>query len=153
AGPLEQPWPVGTGEANLADRLAAMVSRASRPPEEIERDRTLRGIPFLRGMVALREWAEAAEQGATETPAGDPSPAARRFARARELDPEFSDAYLVVGLLQYYLADGEGRRAGVAALREAQKLGTRDPRVLQIINHYDRLSQANRDAADAYLQI
>ena len=150
---LEQPWPDGTADADLADRLAAMVDRASRPPEEIDRDRTLRDVHFLRGMVVLREWAEADGPAARDAADDYLDRALRRFARARELDPEFSDVYLVVGLLRYYLSDEDGRRAGVAALREAQKLGTRDPRVLQIINHHDRLSRANRDAADAYLQI
>jgi tetratricopeptide (TPR) repeat protein len=151
---LTAPWPDEAADVGLTDRVEQMITRADRPPEEINRERTRRDIHFLRGMAVLRKWR------ATGPPAdGAEGPdflaaALGCFGRARELDPEFSDVHVVVGLLRYYLADdGEGRRAGLAVLREANKLGTRDPEVLQILNHDERVQRADRDAAATFLQI
>ncbi|MGW2625376.1 tetratricopeptide repeat protein [Micromonospora taraxaci] len=154
AGALTAQWPPESADPGLTARIEEMMIRANRPAEEIEADRTLRDIHFLRGMAVLRAWAESDPRYARSAAGDFIGQALQRFARARELDPEFSDVYVVVGLLRYYLAESEhDRRAGVAVLREAQKLGTRDPEVLQILNHDERVRRANRDAAATYLQI
>jgi len=153
-GRLTAQWPDDVADVGLAARIDDMVIRANRPPEEINREKTLRDIHFLRGMAVLREWTETDRRVAGDAASDFLARAMERFACARELDPEFSDVHVVVGLLRYYLATSESeRRAGVAVLREAQRLGTRDPEVLQILNHDDRIRRANRDAADTYLQI
>ncbi|MGW4681340.1 tetratricopeptide repeat protein [Micromonospora taraxaci] len=154
AGALTAQWPPESADPGLTARIEEMMIRANRPAEEIEGDRTLRDIHFLRGMAVLRAWAESDPRYARSAAGDFIGQALQRFARARELDPEFSDVYVVVGLLRYYLAESENdRRAGVAVLREAQKLGTRDPEVLQILNHDERVRRVNRDAAATYLQI
>jgi hypothetical protein len=147
--PTELPWPAGESAASVADRLAAMRD-GDRAASEL--DRTLRDIHLLRGAAQLRQWA------------ADPKAAAKvdsrlagvvgRFAAARERDPEFSDPYLTVGLLKYYLAAGDATREEAAAiLLRAQLLGARDPEVLGILNREARRSRASRDAVDAYLQV
>jgi hypothetical protein len=131
-----------------------MMRRANRPPREIEQDQTLRDIHFLRGLTVLRGWAERDGRSASMSDDEFLDAALRCFARVRELDPEFSDVYVVVGLLRYYLAtDSAQRRAGVEVLRGARKLGTRDPEVLRILNRDDRIRQANRDASEEYLLV
>ena len=147
-------WPNDAADPGLTARIEEMVMRANRPAEEIDREKTLRDIHFLRGMAVLREWAQADQRFAGDVAPDFLARAMGCFARSRELDPEFSDVHVVVGLLRYYLATDEAeRRAGVAVLREAQKLGTRDPEVLQILNHDERVRRANRDAAETFLQI
>jgi hypothetical protein len=105
-------------------------------------------------MAVLREWRAAGPAPYSAEESNFLATALGCFGRARELDPEFSDVHVAVGLLRYYLAeDDAGRRTGVAVLREANKLGTRDPEVLQILNHDERVQRADRDAAAAFLQI
>jgi tetratricopeptide (TPR) repeat protein len=153
-GALTAQWPSHAADPGLTARIDEMMTRANRPAEQIDRERTLRDIHFLRGMAVLREWAEADQRFAKSAADEFRGRAMERLARVRELDPEFSDVHVVVGLLRYYLATDEaGRRSGVTVLREAQKLGTRDPEVLQILNHDERVREANRDAAAAFLQI
>src|SRR5262249_32025899 len=77
-----------------------------------------------------------------------------RLACARARDPEFSDTYLVAGLLRYYLAgDAAERQRAVGLLRYAQMLGVRDPEVLRILDHDTRSRRATPDAVEAYLQV
>jgi hypothetical protein len=153
-GDLTQPWGEDTGGADVVSLLAALENSEGRSREQHGLDRALRDIHFLRGIAVLRSWANAdraAASDSAETYLGD---ALARFACARDRDQDFSDVYLVVGLLRYYLAATDlDRAAGAALLREAQKLGMRDPEALQIVNHHDRIRQANRDAVDAYLHV
>lgn len=151
---LTRPWGEDAGGADVAARLEALANGEARSPEQRGLDRALRDIHFLRGIAVLRSWARADRAAADEAAQTYLDDALARFACARDRDQDFSDVYLVVGLLRYYLATTDrDRAAGVALLRQAQKLGTRDPEVLQIVNHYDRIRQANRDAVDAYLQV
>jgi len=153
AGALTRPWADGDA-ADIAERLAALADGEGRSPEQHDRDRTLRDIHFLRGLAVLREWARVDRATAAGSVGTYLDAALARLACARDRDPDFSDVYLVVGLLRYYLAATDrDRAAGVGLLREAQKLGTRDPEVFQIVNHHDRLRQAHRDAVDAYLEV
>ncbi|KOV86718.1 tetratricopeptide repeat protein [Nocardia sp. NRRL S-836] len=120
-GALEADWPP-LPEGTAAENLATASG---------ERDVVLRNIHFLRGMAAVRD--------------GDLTAAIRRLARARAHDPEFSDVYLVAGLLRYGLGDTE---EGVALLRHAQKLGAREPEMRRIIAAY-----RGRPAVAEYLDV
>jgi tetratricopeptide (TPR) repeat protein len=154
AGSLTLDWPAEATGSGLAERLAALADGGGQPAEQVELDRMLRDIHLLRGAGVLRTWADADRAEAAERADSYRADALARFACARDRDPDFSDVYLVVGLLQYYLAStGPDRASAVALLREAQKLGTRDPEVLQAINQHDRVRPENRDAVDAYLQV
>ncbi|WP_054051250.1 tetratricopeptide repeat protein [Alloactinosynnema sp. L-07] len=144
-GATALPWP-DTDPVTVADRLAAM-QEAGTDGELSDLDRVLRDLHFLRGMALLRDWAgKPTKSKLTE--------AVERFACARERDPDFSDTYLVVGLLRYYLADSDAERAVAATvLARAQLLGARDPEVLRVLNRQARITRAGRDAVDAYLQV
>jgi tetratricopeptide (TPR) repeat protein len=152
-GALAARWPDGP-DPGLPSRIEDMMLRANRPPAEIDRVRTLRDIHFLCGMAELRGWAERDRRSAQKGDARSFEAASRCFARCRELDPEFSDVYVVVGLLRFYLANDKAeRQAGLVVLREARKLGTRDPEILRILNRDDRIRRANRDASEVFLQV
>jgi hypothetical protein len=147
--PTELPWPDSESAASVADRLAA-IRDGDRAPSTL--DRTLRDIHLLRGAARLRQWA-AGPKAASKVDS-QMAEVVGRLAAARERDPEFSDPYLTVGLLKYYLAAGDASREEAAAiLLRAQLLGVRDPEVLGILNREARRSRASRDAVDAYLQV
>ena len=77
-----------------------------------------------------------------------------RLAYARAQDAQFSDVFLVAGLLIYYLhKPGPERGLGVDFLQKAQKLGMRDPDDMEIVNNRERVERANADAVDKYLQM
>jgi hypothetical protein len=149
AGELSMAWPESTDD--LADRLTGLAGDQPPPVEATGADRVLRDIHFLRAAAVLRSWA------AADGPAGDernyPADVLARLACARARDPEFSDTYLVAGMLRYHLADDDAERLGaIAVLREAQKRGARDPEVLRVFDQDKRSRRAARDAIEAYLQ-
>jgi tetratricopeptide (TPR) repeat protein len=129
SGALEMDWPA-TIETSVADNLATLNQ-----DKDADLTAVLRDIHFLRGMAILR------------SPSGDVAMALRRFACARSCDPDFSDVYLVVGLLKYHLGPAS---EGVTLLRQAQKLGARDPEVRRIISEH---SQPGEDPVDRYLNV
>jgi len=148
-GHLELTWPRTADGTSIADHLEALTRKASRSAQDAELDRALRDVHFLRGVAVLRSWANAEQPSDAHL-----TEALSRFACARDRDPDFSDTYLVVGLLRYYLATTDQEREhGIAELRQAQKLGAHDPEVLQILNHHERIGRASRDAVDTYLQV
>jgi len=153
--PLELTWPVdaaGSGIAGFVERLEALRDKKDSPAERAELDQVLRDIHFLRGAAVLRSWATSDQ--ATQRLESFYAAALSRFACARDRDPDFSDAYLVVGLLRYYLADADQERDhGAELLRRAQQLGTRDPEVRQILNQHDQRRRVNQDAVRAYLDV
>jgi SAM-dependent methyltransferase len=124
-GVLEADWPAPP-QGNAAENLTTLSE---------ERDVVLRNVHFLRGMAAVRD--------------GELTAAVSRFACARARDPEFSDVYLVVGLIKYGLGAAE---EGVTLLRHAQKLGAREPEMRRIIaGHRGRTAVAEYlDVLDAF---
>ncbi|GAB2845679.1 hypothetical protein GCM10027200_52310 [Lentzea nigeriaca] len=152
AADTEPEWTYEPDEDSVAERLVALTERQSRTADLNERDLTLRAVHLLRAAVVLRLWA-----AGKRTPAEDAARLAdvlSRLACARRYDPEFGDPYLVAGLLKCYLATTERESAdGVALLRQAQRLGVREPDVVRILNEEARRGQARRDAADRYLQV
>jgi hypothetical protein len=148
----ELPWTYAPDEHSAAERLAALAEREGRSNEVNERDQTLRSIHLLRAAVVLRTWA-----AAERTAAGDRErldEVLGRLARAREYDSEFGDTYLIAGLLMCYLSTADQERTdGVALLRNAQRLGVREPDLVRILNEDAARGRARRDAADRYLQM
>lgn len=145
-------WTYVPDDDSVAERLVALTERQGRAADLNERDLTLRAVHLLRAAAVLRLWA-----AGKRTPAEDTSRLAdvlSRLACAREYDPEFGDPYLVAGLLKCYLATTERERTdGVALLRQAQRLGVREPDLVRILNEEARRGQERRDAADRYLQV
>lgn len=152
AADTEQEWTYEPGEDSVAERLAALTERQGRTADLNERDLTLRAVHLLRAAAVLRLWAAGKRTAAED--AARLADVLSRLACAREYDPEFGDPYLVAGLLKCYLAKTERERDdGVALLRQAQRLGVREPDVVRILNEEARRGQARRDAADRYLQV
>lgn len=148
----ERPWTFTPDEDSVAERLAALRERQGRAADINERDLTLRSIHLLRAATALRLWAAAKTKPAEDAARLDE--VLSKLACAREYDPEFSDPYLIAGLLKsYFSTTPQERAAGVAVLRQAQRLGVREPELVRILNEDARLGQARRDAADRYLQV
>lgn len=148
----ELPWTYEPSEDSAAQRLAALAERKDRDADLDERDRALRSIHLLRAAAALRDWAAAGRTAADDRERLDH--VLSLLACAREYDPEFGDIYLIAGLLRCYLAStAQDRTDGVALLREAQRLGVREPDLVRILNEDARRGRARRDAADQYLQV
>jgi hypothetical protein len=150
--PLTGGWPAGDEDVSLADSLADAMDEAG-PGSRRERDRTLRDIHFLRGMLVLRAWANNTDLAPTRRF----RVALERFARARALDPTFADVYLVVGLLVFHLSAPRWRADAVSMLRVARKRGAHDPELVKILNDYDvrapdgeRSTAAMLDILDSY---
>ncbi|MDX8037382.1 hypothetical protein SK803_44920 [Lentzea sp. BCCO 10_0856] len=151
-GDTERPWTFTPDEDSVRERLVALSERQARAAEVNDRDLTLRSIHLLRAAAGLRLWAAAKTTPAEDV--GRRDEVLGRLACAREYDPEFSDPYLVAGLLKaYFSSTPQEREDGVAVLRQAQRLGVREPELVRILNEEARLGQARRDAADRYLQV
>lgn len=153
-GPLTVAWPEGAEARPLADQVDDLGRKAGLPGDVVGRDRTLRDIHLVRAAAVLRAWAGLQHPQAVESADDNRRKVLERLGCALARDPGCGDAFLVAGLLRYYLpaADGDQER-GITELRRAQELGVRDPRALALVNQHDRLAKANRDAVDRYLQV
>lgn len=80
----------------------------------------------------------------------------RRIARVLDADPDFGDAYLVLGLIDYYFAAGEAQRSSsIDTLDEGtgKARGIKLPEVLDLIERERRLAEEERDALSRYLTL
>ena len=153
-GPLDLPWPEEEKDQDLASQLSELDAKAGQTADEKQRERCLRDLHFLRGATVLRAWRRLEPAAAQEQIQERYKDALSRFACARARDEQFSDVFLVVGLLTYYLHNpGPERGRGVDLLERAQKLGMREPDAMEIINNRARIERANADAVDLYLQV
>lgn len=153
-GDLEMTWPLDASEKDVIEKLKALDASADLAAEKQEINLLLRDIHFLRGMAWLRAWRKMDSEKAHSSIETQYESSLKRFVCARVRDEEFSDVYLVVGLLMYYLhKSGPERSRGIDLLQQAQKRGMRDPNAMEIINNRERIERANADAVDKYLQI
>lgn len=159
-GPLELPWPEpedgrARGDAEALKRALEEADRNVDLPEELRAARIgLRDIHFLRGMAVLRAWERLDGEKAHAAIAENLDAVRSRLACARALDERFSDVYLVIGLLMFYLhPPGPERTTAVDLLEDARRLGMRDPDAMEIVNDRERIEKENADAVDKYQQV
>ncbi|MCP4263684.1 MAG: tetratricopeptide repeat protein [Planctomycetes bacterium] len=152
-GAVEMAWPEGA-EKNVVEKLEELDTEGDLAEEKRATNHLLRDIHFLRGMAVVRAWRKMDGENAQRDIQTQYESSLARFACVRSYDEEFSDVYLVVGLLMYYFhKPGQERSRGVDLLQQAQKRGMREPDAMEIINNRERIERANADAVDKYLQI
>lgn len=148
-GAVEAEWPDPSAEPSIADRVGELNEQGEAAGGH-EHDRVLRDIHLLRGVARLRAWAVNPHDRTRERLAGVVS----GFALVRQADSDFSDPYLVVGLLRYHFAeDDQERSAAVRVLARARALGARDPELLRVLNQHAQLVRASRNVVGSYLQV
>ncbi|MCI0487097.1 MAG: tetratricopeptide repeat protein [Blastocatellia bacterium] len=153
-GPLDLPWPEAKKDEDLAAQISELDAKADKTADEKQRERCLRDLHFLRGATLLRAWRRLEPAAAHDEVQQRYEEALSRFACSRARDEQFSDVFLVVGLLTYYFhKPGPERGRGVDLLEQAQKRGAREPDAMEIINNRARIERANADAVDLYLQV
>jgi hypothetical protein len=159
-GPLELPWPdPQPGDVRGdADALKRALEEADKNfdllDEQKDVRRCLRDLHFLRAMEVLRQWQHMDGSKANEAVGVTLRATLARLACARAVDERFADAFLVAGLLMFYLHNpGPERTTGVDFLEVARKLGVRDPEAMEIVNNRERIEQENADAVDRYQQV
>ncbi len=149
---LELPWPENMTVKSLADQLKELEQdKNGGDPEKKRTVRFLRDIHFLRAIAVLQAWSSIPGKEANEAAAHKLEQTFKRLACARSLDETFSDAYLVAGLLLFYLYQGTERETGIDLLQIAQKHGMRQPDALEIINNRNKIKEANANAVESYL--
>lgn len=153
-GPTELPWPVDAEPKDIAEKLKDLDVEINLPEDERGVNHLLRDIHFLRGMAVLRSWRQMEGEAAHQAIKMQYESSLNRFACSRACDEAFSDVFLVVGLLMYYLhKPGPERSKGIDLLQQSHKQGMSDPDAMEIINNRERIERANADAVDKYLQI
>jgi len=159
-GPVELPWPDSESDPhedsaeNIKEVLRQADAAKDLSDEQKDVNLCLRDLHFLRGMAVLREWLRMGGKEAHEQTAKQLDICLSRFACARARDEQFSDVFLVVGLLRFYLQPpGPERRSTVNLLEQARKLGTSNPDALEIVNNRERIQKADADAVDKYQQV
>lgn len=135
-------WPADVS-SKIAERLEAAGDDES--AHSWSRDRFVRDAQFVRGLALLRLWNGDEHDDRLVRAYGC-------FAAARSRHPSFSDVHVVVGLLRYRLSvTAAEREAAVEILREARRLGARDPELLGLIASHDRLLHRRHDPLDDLL--
>jgi len=153
-GPTELSWPVDAASKDVVEKLKDLDAEINLLEEEKEINHLLRDIHFLRGMAVLRSWCQMDGEAAHQAIKTQYESSLARFACSRARDEEFSDVFLVVGLLMYYFhKPGPERSKGIDLLQQSQKQGMRDPDAMEIINNRERIERADADAVDKYLQM
>jgi tetratricopeptide (TPR) repeat protein len=153
-GPTELPWPADAEPKDISQKLKDLDVEINLPEDKKGVNHLLRDIHFLRGIAVLRSWRQMEGEAAHHAITTQYESSLTRFACSRARDEEFSDVFLVVGLLMYYLhKPGPERGKGIDLLQQSQKQGMRDPDAMEIINNRERIERANADAVDKYLQI
>ncbi len=153
-GSTEMAWKTDTTGKDVVEKLKDLDMETEQSAEKKEVSHFLRDLHFLRGMAILRAWSKMDSEAAHKTINTQYDASLARFACARARDEEFSDVFLVVGLLMYYLhKPGPERSRGVDLLQQAQTRGMRDPDAMEIINNRERIERANASAVDKYLQV
>lgn len=149
---LELTWPEELTVKDLLEQLKDLErGENGRHPEARRVARFLRDVHFLRAMAVLKAWGNIPGKEANQLAPAMLERILKRLACARQQDESFSDAYLVAGLLLFYLFEGEQRERGVELLQIAQKQGMRQPDALEIINNRNKLREANASAIESYL--
>jgi hypothetical protein len=149
--PTMLPWTDPTEQ--LTERLAGLAARRATSPGRAERDRTLRDVHLLHGMLVLRYVADLDGAEAARRRDRYLHLALGRLACARERDPEFADVYVVAGMLCHYLTTvAAGAERAAALLSRARQLGARDPELMRALKHLERRTPTARDDVDLYLQ-
>ncbi|MFQ5675435.1 MAG: tetratricopeptide repeat protein [bacterium] len=153
-GPTELSWPTDTTPKDVVEKLKDLDAEMNLSEDRKEVNQLLRDIHFLRGMTVLRSWRQMEGEAAHQAIKTQYESSLARFACSRARDEEFSDVFLVVGLLMYYFhKPGPERSKGIDLLQQSQKQGMRDPDAMEIINNRERIERANADAVDKYLQM
>jgi len=154
-GSTEMTWKTDTTGKDVVEKLKDLDMETEQSAEKKEVSHFLRDLHFLRGMAVLRAWGKMEREAAHKTINTQYDASLARFACARARDEEFSDVFLVAGLLMYYLhkPPGPERSRGVDLLQQAQKRGMRDPDAMEIINNRERIERANASVVDKYLQV
>ena len=153
-GPTELSWPVDAASKDVVEKLKDLDAEMNLLEEEKEINHLLRDIHFLRGMAVLRSWCQMDGEAAHQAIKTQYESSLARFACSHAHDEEFSDVFLVVGLLMYYFhKPGPERSKGIDLLQQSQKQGMRDPDAMEIINNRERIERADADAVDKYLQM
>jgi hypothetical protein len=149
-GPLRREWP-GPPSDDLAGQLAELTALGDQPTAHRELRQSLRDIYLLRSLASMRMWTE--EEVNPAKAEVFVAVCAQRFACVLQMDRQFADPYLIVGMLRYRLGGAHGRRQAVAELRAAQILGVRRPELLRIVRDHENRERVRDQGYAALLRL
>ncbi len=144
---------------DIDDDLTAVLPaiRAARDPkadpEKDEQRLLLSGCLLWHALSLLYVWLKRPAREAL-TPA-DLETCFQRLAAVKEVSPKLGDAYLIEGLLRYYLAgqNHEERQEGVRALQQAVDRDVNLPEVVVLLDRERKLDEHRREGVSTYIAL